>query len=687
MDGEACATEDGKVELRVRPLVAGVTAAAAGFVVLAAQSSRANGREVLLVLTLPLAFAIAGLVAVDRQPRSVSAAALLAAGGLHLLSFSLAAGAVIAGRRGIHPLAAAAAGLSTATFLLGLVALVALALALPSRPVLGPRQRRLLAVLAFVGLLLPLAGAVLGADQRLVLALTGWPDQVAGGGLAPHLGGLTALAAPLLTAPAVAALIVVVRYRTSTGVDRRRLRWPAAGFAFVGAALVAQLLLGPDLPGELGSLFFVAALATTPFALLPAVIAGPVDDERLAAAVRTALAGALIWTAAALAYGGVTAGTGLAQQARTTTALAVVLLCGLAPLVPQVRRAVHRVADRLALGPQVDGYVLLREYGDALARPTGLQALCGQTAQALTAGLRAPWAEMRLTSGEGARSAPGRSDAPQALRVAIDEAGTELGWLTCGRRRRGPYGPHDATAVESLARQTALAVRNHRLGEELRQRLDDLAASRQRLALAADLERRRIERDLHDGTQQDLVALLSRVELARTVLGFSVDEAARNLDELRDEVVRAIAALRRTVLGIHPPVLTDRGLVAAVVTRASELPLDVGVHAGPGTRERRFRIEVEATAYYVVVESLTNVLKHAEVREATVYLDVADEALVVEVRDEGRGGASPSRGTGLAGLADRVAAVDGVLGISSPTGGGTSVQARLPLTVPAPSRT
>jgi signal transduction histidine kinase len=261
--------------------------------------------------------------------------------------------------------------------------------------------------------------------------------------------------------------------------------------------------------------------------------------------------------------------------------------------------------------------------------------------------------------------------------IADDDA--VLGELCCGRRRRGPYAPREIEAVQALARQTALAVRNRRLAEDVIRHVEELAASRHRLALAGDEERRRIERDLHDGTQQDLIALLSRVELARTVLGVSVDEAARTLDELRADVARAITSLRRTVQGIHPPVLTDQGLVAAVMTRVSELPMAVDIHVGDDLRARRFPLQVEASAYYVIVESLTNVLKHSGVRAAAVHLLLDGDTLLVSVSDAGRGGASPASGTGLAGLADRLAAVDGELEVTSVPGHGTQVQARLPV--------
>jgi signal transduction histidine kinase len=683
MDAERGLPEDAGVEVPgpgfVRPLAVMTTLVGIACVALATSSSAADWSEVALALALPLAFAVVGLVGLHRQPGALSAAFMTAVGLSHLWAFVLIAAAVRSGRTQLLAFEVLSAAVGTVMYLLGFVAVVAVALTLPAERNVGRWARRVLIGLCVLAAVPPVVTAGAAPRQRLVLVLDGWPEHAAGAGLLPALSNASALSAPLLATPVAAAVIVVWRYVRSAGATRRRLRWPAAAFAAVFAAVVVQQLVGRDLPSEAAAFIFVAALGVTPFALLPSVLAGSVDDERLAAVVRGAVALAAAWTVVAVCYAAIAAGTGLDGTARTPAATAVVVLCGLAPLVPHVRRAVASVAERLVTGPTVDGYAVLREYGLALTTTDGLTGLCGQTAEALSSALGAPWAEMTLLSGEHGRAGPGvASDDAVALRVVIADDGVVLGELRCGRRRRGPYGARDIEAVQALARQTALAVRNRRLAEAVSRHVEELAASRHRLAMAGDDERRRIERDLHDGTQQDLIALLSRVELARTVLGFSVDEAARTLDELKEDVARAIASLRRTVQGIHPPVLTDQGLVAAVLTRVSELPMDVDVHVSDDLRVRRFPMQVEASAYYVIVESLTNVLKHSGVRTAEVRLRLEGQSLLVSVSDAGRAGASPTAGTGLAGLADRLAAVDGALEVTSVPGHGTQVHARLP---------
>ena len=207
-------------------------------------------------------------------------------------------------------------------------------------------------------------------------------------------------------------------------------------------------------------------------------------------------------------------------------------------------------------------------------------------------------------------------------------------------------------------------------------RVDELATSRTRALEAAAAERRRIERDLHDGAQQRLVALALDLGMARE--RFSSDpEAARALvDKAHDEAKRALAELRDLARGIHPAVLTDRGLDAALSALAGRSPVPVTVDVDLPVRPPA---EVEATAYFVVAEALTNVARHSGADRAAVRVAVEDGAMVVQVADDGVGGARPDRGSGLPGLADRVAALDGRLTVTSPRGGPTTVTAVIPL--------
>jgi signal transduction histidine kinase len=212
-----------------------------------------------------------------------------------------------------------------------------------------------------------------------------------------------------------------------------------------------------------------------------------------------------------------------------------------------------------------------------------------------------------------------------------------------------------------------------RLDAELVTRLQELRASRVRLVNAGDAERRRLERDLHDGAQARLVSvtlLLGRVRL----MVEDREEAAAMLDRAQSELRTGLAELRELARGIHPAVLVQRGLEPAIAALASRAPVPVTVQA----EEERLPPPVEIAAYFVVSEALTNVAKYAQASSASVSVRRAGDVLRVEVADDGVGGADASRGSGLRGLADRVAALDGTIAVDSPAGGGTRVRVEIP---------
>jgi len=228
--------------------------------------------------------------------------------------------------------------------------------------------------------------------------------------------------------------------------------------------------------------------------------------------------------------------------------------------------------------------------------------------------------------------------------------------------------------VRAIGGAAALTLENERLAAELRARIDDLRASRARIVQAADEERRRLERDLHDGAQQRLIALQLNLKMATASL--EDPEAARAMiDEAITELSEATAELRELARGIHPAILTDRGLDAAVTALAGRAPIPVELRALP---RERLDAPIESTAYFVVAEALTNVARYSQATHAEVEIDRDNGRLVVEVRDDGIGGAEPQRGSGLRGLADRVAAVDGQLRVTSRPGAGTTVHAEIP---------
>jgi PAS domain S-box-containing protein len=207
-------------------------------------------------------------------------------------------------------------------------------------------------------------------------------------------------------------------------------------------------------------------------------------------------------------------------------------------------------------------------------------------------------------------------------------------------------------------------------------RTEELKASRARIVAAADAARRKIERDLHDGAQQRLVALALDVKVARARIDSDPAAAGPVLDRIAAELGEASAELRELARGIHPAVLTERGLRPAVEALAGRAPVPVEIDGDPG---ERLPPTIEVTAYFTVSEALTNVAKYARASRATVRLAREDGALVVEVRDDGVGGAQAGAGSGLSGLADRVGAVEGALTVESPPGEGTVVRAVLPV--------
>jgi signal transduction histidine kinase len=226
-----------------------------------------------------------------------------------------------------------------------------------------------------------------------------------------------------------------------------------------------------------------------------------------------------------------------------------------------------------------------------------------------------------------------------------------------------------------LSEADVMAEENVRLDAELQARLDDLRDSRARIVQAGDAARRKLERDLHDGAQQRLVGLALDLRLAREKLEDDPKTAGAMLDEASAELARATDELRELARGIHPAVLSDRGLEAAVESLANRAPLPVEIDA---SLDGRLPAPVESAAYFVVSEALTNVVRHSGADQAGVGIRRDNGRLLVEVRDDGAGGADAA-GSGLRGLADRVAALDGTLRVDEPAVGGTVVRADIPL--------
>lgn len=484
-------------------------------------------------------------------------------------------------------------------------------------------------------------------------------------------------ALPLPLAPILGVVLLGLRYRRS-GTTDPNLGWPLLTVSLFVTLPIANGLV------QLGLLdrdTFVALFLIV-FSLVMASLAIGLMRYRLfdvELVVRRSLVYGIAWAAIVAVYIGLAAAFGLATALRYQVVIAI-LVAIVATIVFQPARVwLERVAGRLVFGRRLGGYELLRELGDAFDRTLELESVGPVLATAVAEGLQATWA--RVYVGHESPAGPNLELVGQAgVEVAnltptliqhLTHAGDLVGKIEVGPRHEGEYRPTDQDLLVTLGRQAALAMRNVGLAAEL-------AASRGRLVHAQESERRRLERDLHDGIQQQLVALMAGIRSARTQVERDSGTVDARLAALQDEAHQALKDLRRLVSGIHPAVLSDHGLATAIRASTARLPIEVEVDCAQGLVSRRFGAEVESTAYYVVSEGLTNVLKHSGSKAALVRLGAADGQLKVEILDRGRGfDFKRTRSSGLRGLRDRVEALGGSLTIDSAPGAGTRLAAFL----------
>ena len=259
---------------------------------------------------------------------------------------------------------------------------------------------------------------------------------------------------------------------------------------------------------------------------------------------------------------------------------------------------------------------------------------------------------------------------PNRVMTKVDRNGSAVAVLV-----HDPSLRDEPELVEAACAAAALALDNERLTAELRARLRQLAASRTRVLQAAESERRRLERDLHDGVQQRLLSVAMTLGLAESTMATDPAQGKPLVGEAKEAVLAALDDLRAVCQGVHPPILTERGLVGAVqeLTATASVPVSLTVDV-PGPLQP----EIESTAYYVLAESLANITKHARANAASVVASRTNGRLTVTVSDDGVGGADADKGTGLAGMAGRVEAIGGTLRVTSPVGLGTEIVAELP---------
>ncbi len=513
-----------------------------------------------------------------------------------------------------------------------------------------------------------------------------------------HVGVLSFLGTPLRAyldaalalAPLAGAVLVALRYRRLGTEQRHQLRWPMYG---VLAVLVAPISLIAHEAGAL-SLGVSDAVVIVGLLVLPASVAIGLlrpdlfDVDR---AMRRSLIYAPVWIAIGGAYVGIAAALGLAaSSAGLQLAIAATIVA--TALFEPARRALVRRAGTWAYGESLSGEELLRRLGATLEHTLDLEQLTAAIAATAREGLGVRWTRIRLdgaapvTDGED----PGASELP-ALSTALAHAGEHLGEIECGPRVRGRANASDRELLKTLARQAALAIHNARLAADLGRSLDELkaqagelAASRSRIVAAQESARRQIERDIHDGSQQELVALIARIGLAQSQFGRDSDLLGDTLGDLRAEARQALENLRQFASGIHPAVLSDHGIVEAIESRAARFPLGVTIECDPQMRGARFGESVEGAAYFFVCEGFANTLKHAAAERVRVRIARSDGRLEIAVSDDGAGFAvDDTERSGLAGLADRIEALGGSFDLDSAQGRGTTLTARLPIGEPA----
>lgn len=482
------------------------------------------------------------------------------------------------------------------------------------------------------------------------------------------LGSVTASMRYVLgTAILVAIGMLVVRYRREQPEERRQIRWVLFGsMAAMSVGIVpfiARPLLDPDSPvhGTLGLTLGALALL-----LIPLTVVAAIEQPRWLdtdAVIRKSFAYGALSIGIFVVYAAVAAGLGLAAGARLPLEVAIVVTAVLAFAFQPVRGRLQGIADRWVFGERPTPISAVADFDRSIREPGAGAELNERLADTIRQAARLRWVKVELPPEPAFTS--GEANGESVYVAEIASSTDHFGEIQCGPKLSGQLNDRDADLVNALAGQAALVVSNARLAA--------------RIVHAQEAERRRLERNIHDGAQQELVALVAKLGLARAKAEHdTLDEAT--LIELQRDAGNILKDLRELAQGIHPSVLTDAGLVEAVEDRCSRLPIDVVVETSPGLRSNRFEDDVEGAAYFFVTEGLTNVLKHADATEARVALTRSNGDLELVVSDNGAGfDAKATHWNGLAGLIDRFAALSGTVSVAASGGAGTVLTGRIPI--------
>jgi signal transduction histidine kinase len=484
----------------------------------------------------------------------------------------------------------------------------------------------------------------------------------------------------------VSLVALVMRFRQADGVQRRQIKW----FAWAGAVAVALFLSqgALDALGARGILFRVIVPASA-FLILPLGVGMAILRHRLYdidvvinRTVLYAVLGALITAL----YVGIVVGIGTLVGSRGNLFLSILATAIIAVGFQPLRVRARHLANRLVYGKRATPYEVLSEFGERLAGSYGTDDALPRLARVVGEGVGAQRSIVWLRIGGALRPAaawpgddraselPGRTGDPEAAddqAFEVRHQGESLGAISVAMPPREPLTPTGHKLLQDLAAQAGLILRNVRLIEELR-------SSRQRIVAAQDEERRRLERDIHDGAQQQLVALAVKLRLVEKLARQDPERTEQMATQAKTELQQAVEDLRDLARGIYPPLLADKGLPAALEAQARKAPLPVAVmRNGVG----RYSQEVEAGIYFCVLEALQNAAKYSEATSVTVRLEREDAHLVFEVADDGRGfdPSSTPKGSGLQNMSDRVEALGGTFEVASSPGDGTTVRGRLPV--------
>jgi signal transduction histidine kinase len=517
------------------------------------------------------------------------------------------------------------------------------------------------------------------------------PFGVSFGSVLGFVGGVGLL----LTALASIASLFV-RWRHATGEERQQLRLllfvAGVGFIFFWLSGVPGPISGIGWAG-----FLVSVLVGIPAAIAIAILKYRLYDVDLV--IRRTLVFGLLAAFITAVYVAVVVGLG--SLFTDTLVLRIAATALVAVAFQPVRDRANRLANRLVYGDRATPYEVLARFGERVGETYASDDVLPRIARVIAEGTAAARSDVWLRLGDRLTLAASWPVAePKAAfpiegeelpaiaadRVAaVRHQGELLGAIAVTKPPSEPLAAGDAELVDRLAEQAGLVLANARLTADLEARLmqiaqqaADLRSSRQRIVAAQDEERRRLERNIHDGAQQHLVALAVKLRLAKTALQKDPELGRRMLEEIQGEVDAALDTLRSLVLGIYPPLLEEQGIAAALAAQYVRSSLPVRMEAdGIG----RYPIELEAAVYFCALEALQNAAKYANATAITIAFRERDGALEFSVADDG-GGFDPGSngtGTGIQGMRDRMAVFGGDAEIESSPGRGTIVRGRVPV--------